>query len=87
MSAPESTEVVVIGGGPAGLTAAIELAQRGVEVTVFERRRHLAPSSRASAQPTGGHRKIAAAFGMTPEILVEDDWKEIDTPASPRTSG
>ncbi len=34
MSAPE---VIVIGGGPAGLSAAIELRRRGVHVTVLER--------------------------------------------------
>ncbi len=31
------SEVVVIGGGPAGLSAAIELRRRGVKVTVLER--------------------------------------------------
>ena len=29
-------EVVVIGGGPAGLATAIELRQRGIEVMVLE---------------------------------------------------
>jgi 2-polyprenyl-6-methoxyphenol hydroxylase-like FAD-dependent oxidoreductase len=33
-------EIAIIGGGPAGLTAAIALARRGVHTTVFERDAH-----------------------------------------------
>ncbi|MBV9433019.1 MAG: FAD-dependent oxidoreductase, partial [Hyphomicrobiales bacterium] len=32
------TDVLVVGGGPVGLTLAMDLAQRGVEVTVLELR-------------------------------------------------
>jgi 2-polyprenyl-6-methoxyphenol hydroxylase-like FAD-dependent oxidoreductase len=32
------TEVLIVGGGPVGLTLAIDLAQRGIEVTVAETR-------------------------------------------------
>jgi 2,4-dichlorophenol 6-monooxygenase len=35
---PEQTTVLIMGGGPVGLSAAIMLAQRGVEVLVLERR-------------------------------------------------
>ena len=41
-----STEVGIVGGGPAGAALAIRLAQRGVEVTLFERL--VAPRWRAS---------------------------------------
>ncbi|MFL5645447.1 MAG: NAD(P)/FAD-dependent oxidoreductase, partial [Chloroflexota bacterium] len=33
---PDATDVVVIGGGYAGITAAAELARRGVTVTLLE---------------------------------------------------
>jgi fumarate reductase flavoprotein subunit len=39
------TDVVVIGGGGAGLSAAVAAAQRGVSVTVLERRRSLGGNS------------------------------------------
>ena len=38
MSSIISTQVLIIGGGPVGLTLAIDLAQRGIEVTVVETR-------------------------------------------------
>ncbi|PPI96611.1 MULTISPECIES: hydroxysqualene dehydroxylase [Nocardia] len=37
-SAPGQNRVAILGGGPAGLTAAHELAERGFHVTVYERR-------------------------------------------------
>ena len=34
-----NTEVLIVGGGPVGISLAIDLAQRGVGVTVAEMRR------------------------------------------------
>jgi flavin-dependent dehydrogenase len=38
--APRDTETLIIGGGPAGSTAAILLRQRGHQVTLLEKDRH-----------------------------------------------
>jgi 2-polyprenyl-6-methoxyphenol hydroxylase-like FAD-dependent oxidoreductase len=44
-----TTEVVVVGGGPTGMTVAGDLARAGHAVTVLERREEVNPSSRAFA--------------------------------------
>src|SRR5579859_224663 len=40
LSIPRNCDVVVIGGGPAGTTAATRLAQNGYSVVLFDRERH-----------------------------------------------
>ncbi|GAB3854030.1 NAD(P)/FAD-dependent oxidoreductase [Micromonospora andamanensis] len=45
---PERTDVLVVGAGPTGLTAALTLARRGVEVTVVDKRETPAVTSRAA---------------------------------------
>ena len=39
------TQVLIVGGGPVGLTAAMDLASRGIEVVVAEMRRAAEPPS------------------------------------------
>src|SRR6266478_6511460 len=43
MTSRIDTEVFIVGGGPVGLTLAIDLAQRGIEVTVAETRAAATP--------------------------------------------
>ena len=52
MRARQESPVVVVGAGPAGLTAAIALARLGVEVLLVERRRELSSLPRATAVST-----------------------------------
>ncbi len=69
---PASTDVIVVGGGPAGLIAAIALARRGAAVTL------LAPRS-----PHPDHR-TTALLGTSVDILQESGlWEAITARAAP----
>ncbi|UFP94069.1 NAD(P)/FAD-dependent oxidoreductase [Gloeobacter morelensis] len=68
--------VVVIGAGPAGLTAAYELSRLGVGATILERSVHVGGISRTASYKgfrfdIGGHR----FFSKSQEI--EDLWSEV----------
>ncbi|MFH1480056.1 MAG: FAD-dependent oxidoreductase [Pseudomonadota bacterium] len=51
--APEKKKVFVVGGGPAGMTAALTAAQRGHRVTLFEKGSRLGGQLRLAAKPHG----------------------------------
>ena len=58
--------VAVFGGGPGGLTAAHELAERGFDVTVYERHDVLGGKTRSYSVPgtgTGGRKDLPAELG------------------------
>lgn len=72
MSQSASTDAIVVGGGPAGLIAAIALARRGVKTTL------LAPT------PPQPDRRTTALLGTSVDILKDlGVWGEIETKAAP----
>ena len=78
----ETRPVVVIGGGPAGLTAAYETIKRGHDVIVFEGDDGLGGISRTVEREgwrfdIGGHRfftKVADVEALWHEILPDEDF-------------
>jgi flavin-dependent dehydrogenase len=71
--AEERFEVVVVGGGPAGASAASHCAQAGLETLLLERKR-LPRDKVCSGMIMGrwAHRAIEAAFGAIPEEILAD---------------
>ena len=72
----ERQKATIIGAGPAGLTAALELTRHGFETVVFERSRHLGGLARTEEYQgnyfdIGGHR----FYTKLPEI--QQLWEEI----------
>ncbi|WP_433087275.1 NAD(P)/FAD-dependent oxidoreductase [Dactylosporangium sp. CA-052675] len=82
MADGEPGPVVVVGAGPAGLTAALELARRRVPVTVLEADDEVGGISRTAhcdgwRFDIGGHRfftKVPRVEALWHEILPEDDF-------------
>jgi protoporphyrinogen oxidase len=79
---PDAEHVVVIGAGPAGLTAALKLCNTGRTVTVLEATDQVGGISRTVERDgwrfdLGGHRfftKVAAVEQLWHEILPDDDF-------------
>jgi len=66
-------DVIIIGGGPVGLTTACALAHHGVPFRLFEQRRHPKPYSRANnlwARP----QELLAAIGIR-DALAEKSYR------------
>jgi len=78
----DSNPVVVIGGGPAGLTAAYEIVKRGGSVIVYEGDRVVGGISRTVERDgwrfdIGGHRfftKVKEVEALWHEILPDEDF-------------
>ena len=71
-------KVAVIGGGPAGMSAAYFLGRSGVDVTVFERKdslggivRHVIPAFRISDEAIDNDVKLMNAMGVKVELNRE----------------
>lgn len=72
-TAPHS--VVVVGAGPVGLTAALDLAQRGISVTVIEQDNKVSLGSRAVALSYRSQ-EILARLGLIDRFLAAGlDWE------------
>src|SRR4051812_34310811 len=75
---PEAVDIAVIGGGYAGLSAAIELARGGAEVAVFEAGElGRGASSRNGGMVSGGlkrsHDELTAMFGAERATGIVDE--------------
>jgi 6-methylpretetramide 4-monooxygenase / 4-hydroxy-6-methylpretetramide 12a-monooxygenase len=69
---PASVEVLIIGAGPSGLFAAVELARQGVRARVVEREPGPHTQARATAiQP--GTLEILARAGVVDRVLAESE--------------
>lgn len=75
----ESTQVLIVGGGPVGMGLAIELGQRGIRCVVVERHRelHRIPKGQNLTQRTmehfhfwGAERELRAARTIPPEYGI-----------------
>ncbi|MEW5826765.1 MAG: putative selenate reductase subunit YgfK [Candidatus Bipolaricaulota bacterium] len=64
---PREERVAIVGGGPAGLSAATFLAQQGIQVTIYE----------ASSRP-GGMPAIAPTFRLPREAVEQDVQRILD---------
>jgi 2-polyprenyl-6-methoxyphenol hydroxylase-like FAD-dependent oxidoreductase len=63
----QEVPVLIVGGGPAGLTAAITLARHGIEFVLAERRPHPSPLPRANGVSTWSM-ELFRSWGLEPEI-------------------
>jgi len=67
------TTVLIVGAGPAGLTAALALSTYGIAATVITRHRWLAPTPRA-------HVTNQRTFELLRDLRVEADATALATP-------
>jgi len=71
MAKPLTVEVAIVGGGPAGLTAAIALAEAGIETALIARR------------PIPDHRTTALLAGSVTALKTLGVWDRCEAEAAP----
>ncbi len=77
--APVTKKVAVVGGGPAGMKAAITAANRGHHVTLFEKKGYLGGQLNLAAVPPGREEFWAAIEDMETQLEWEDVEIRMDT--------
>lgn len=77
---PEHTPVLIVGGGPVGLSCAVELAHHGVQSLVLERRpdvSHLRPRAKTTSARTMEHfRRWGIAEQIRRRAGLPVDWSD-----------
>ena len=79
-SLPSDRQVVIIGGGLGGLSAAIRLQAKGFPVTLLEKRHQL--GGRAGVFERNGYTFDTGPTILTPPFLVDDLWQAAGREAS-----
>src|SRR4029079_12827251 len=88
MAKPLTVEAAIVGGGPAGLTAAIALAEGGIETALIARRpaghhRTHAALSRCARRPAADHRTTALLSGSVTALETIGVWAGCAAEAAP----
>lgn len=76
MAPPEDVRVVIIGAGPAGLTAAYQLCKAGMRSVVLEKD-HVVGGISRTVKHAGFHFDIGGHRFFTKVKAVEDMWREV----------
>src|SRR5215213_2352605 len=78
---PMNAQVIVVGAGPAGLTAAITLARAGIETLVVEKRERL-QLPRATGASTATM-ELLRSWGLEAQVreaALDVEWRALATP-------